>query len=79
MSEGEKLRDARLDAVAGVRAILAGDEDGLGAVLAGSSDPHEVAHAAMALAAAVLSMTGTAAEVLDAATAAALGPDGARP
>lgn len=79
MTKDEAVRQARLDAIAGTRAILAGDEDGLQALLRLTDDPRAMAHAACGLAASLLYLMPDErrTRVLDGLTASALGPDGA--
>jgi hypothetical protein len=53
---GEVERSARLDAIACVRLLLAGDVDGAAALLRLCDDPREMAHAACGFTSAVMRM-----------------------
>lgn len=73
--KAERVRRARLEAVAYTRALLTGDLDAQGVILAGCEDHWEMAHAACAALAAVLAVNASpeqAAAVFDAWVAAAV-------
>lgn len=77
----DHLRQARLDAIAGTRAILTNRPDDVTALLDLSDDVREMAHAACGLAASLLALMpdATRERILAGLTEAALGPDGEQP
>lgn len=76
----EQIRQARLDAIAATRAILAGDDGARDALLALTDDPRAMAHAACGFAASLLALmpADRREAILAGLTDAALGPDGER-
>ena len=52
----EAIRDGRADAIACVRALLDGDGEGLAAVLNGCTNHRELLHAALGIAASVMTV-----------------------
>lgn len=81
MDEGEQLRQARLDALAGTRSVLRGDLDGAAVIVDTSKDVCGLARAAIGFTAALLGLMPEQQRerILDGLVEAAAGPDGARP